>query len=223
MNNADGTDERFLWNQESTRDLIESYKKYPVLYAPNHDNYTDKTKRLEALKAIRREMIRHGRKITVEDIRKKIRVLRTQYARQLSKIKKSQLGRSKRGNVYKPRFWCFAQLEFLSNSDAASSVDCDSQADQDSESSHEEHGKETQEIHKEIGLVNRKESTSTRVSPEPSGFVPGGRNERVEDDLSTFGRLVEFELRKISSQQSLRKAKKEIINTLMDAQEICDD
>jgi hypothetical protein len=126
MNNADGTDERFLWNQESTRDLIESYKKYPVLYAPNHDNYTDKTKRLEALKAIRREMIRHGRKITVEDIRKKIRVLRTQYARQLSKIKKSQLGRSKRGNVYKPRFWCFAQLEFLSNSDAASSVDVNS-------------------------------------------------------------------------------------------------
>jgi hypothetical protein len=43
-------------------------------------------------------------------------------------------------------------------------------------------------FYKEIGLMNRKERASTRISPEISGFVPGGTNERVEDDLSTFGR-----------------------------------
>jgi hypothetical protein len=118
-------------------------------------------------------------------------------------------------------------------------LDCfqgEGQADQDDESVHEskdlgqlnivERGEETQEIesfYEEIGLVKREESTPTRISPETSGILPGGKIERIEDDLSTFGRLVELELRKISGRHSLRKAKKEILNILMDAQEACYD
>jgi hypothetical protein len=45
---------------------------------------------------------------------------------------------------------------------------------------------------------------------------------RLLIDLVVF-RLVELELRKISGRHSLRKAKKEILNILMDAQEACDD
>ncbi|XP_068895961.1 uncharacterized protein [Tenebrio molitor] len=228
MNNVGDTEDRVLWNRESTSDLIELYKKYPVLYAPKHGNYKNKRKRLEVLKVIRSDMNRRGRKMTVEDIRKKIQGLRTQYAHQLSKIRKSQLSGAKPENIYKPKLWCFGQLEFLRHSD--SSVDCESQADQDDDSLHEsqdfgQHGEETQEMknfYKEICLMNRKERASTRISPEISGFVPGGTNERVEDDLSTFGRLVEFELRKICNRQLLRRAKKEIIHILMDAQEVCD-
>jgi hypothetical protein len=126
MNNTEETEERFLWNQESTCDLIDLYKKYPVLYAPKDGNYKNKPKRLEALKAIRSEMSRRGRKMTVEDIKRKIHVLRTQYANQLSKIRKSQLSGTKPENIYKPTLWCFAQLDFLRNSDSALSVDVNS-------------------------------------------------------------------------------------------------
>jgi hypothetical protein len=45
---------------------------------------------------------------------------------------------------------------------------------------------------------------------------------RLLIDLVVF-RVVELELRKISGRHSPRKAKKEILNILMDAQEACDD
>jgi hypothetical protein len=122
MNNVGDTEDRVLWNRESTSDLIELYKKYPVLYAPKHGNYKNKRKRLEVLKVIRSDMNRRGRKMTVEDIRKKIQGLRTQYAHQLSKIRKSQLSGARPDDVYKPKLWCFEQLEFLRHSDSSGDV-----------------------------------------------------------------------------------------------------
>jgi hypothetical protein len=57
------------------------------------------------------------------------------------------------------------------------------------------------------------------ICPRLGGEVVN--EERFLIDLVGF-RLVEFELRKICNRQLLRRAKKEIIHILMDAQEVCD-
>mgnify|MGYP005983904287 FL=1 len=104
---SEHSEEKFMWGHEATCELIQLYKRHPVLYASFNSDYKNKGKRLDALNAIRSELVRRGRNISIEDIKRKIHGLRTQYANQLSKMKK---------NVeVKPTLWCFNQLDFLRN------------------------------------------------------------------------------------------------------------
>ena len=54
--------------------------------------------------------------LPVDDIRKKINSIRTQYFGEVNKIKKSQVSGAGAADVYKSNLWSFDHLQFLSNS-----------------------------------------------------------------------------------------------------------
>lgn len=51
--------------------------------------------------------------VSVEDIRKKINNLRTQFFAELNKVKKSMVSGTSADDIYIPTLWCFDQLAFL--------------------------------------------------------------------------------------------------------------
>lgn len=67
--------------------LIEEYKKHKCLYSTSHPQYHNKRVRQEALKDIAKNLqtIRYG--TTEEDIKEKMRRLRTVYMNERKKIK----------------------------------------------------------------------------------------------------------------------------------------
>lgn len=109
---------KFIWNQETTLLLIELYQNHSVLYLSSDPNYKNKVKRLEALQSISNEIIEKSafaasQCLSVEDIKQKIRILRTQYLKELSKIRDQENSGMGTNESYIPKLWCFDYLAFL--------------------------------------------------------------------------------------------------------------
>lgn len=166
---------RFVWCQTTTAALIELYKNYPVLYVVRHTDYKCKTKRLEALENIRIELIKRGKgDVSIEDIKRKIHGLRTQYANQLAKMKNHQ---TKGQGRYTPKLWCFPQLDFLKN--AESQIEEVGNFNRE-----EEHTNYYIEETNEVNVKEEQESLSGSKTESPNYMTMSD----PEDDIYTFGK-----------------------------------
>uniref|UniRef100_A0A1I8NSG9 MADF domain-containing protein n=1 Tax=Stomoxys calcitrans TaxID=35570 RepID=A0A1I8NSG9_STOCA len=94
-----------MWNKKLVELLITKYQEHSNLYNTKNSNYLDRSKRTRSLNAIANELKQYCEEITVEDIKRKIHTLRSQYIRELREHHK----RSDSGI----KLWCFDQLEFL--------------------------------------------------------------------------------------------------------------
>lgn len=108
--------EKFVWNRGSVNLVIENYKKRPLLYDSKNSLYKNRSKRLEALEEILHDVADNcsfaaNQGLNTDDIKQKIHTLRTQYFKELNKVKESTLT----GNLYVPKLWCFKKLSFLEN------------------------------------------------------------------------------------------------------------
>lgn len=94
------------------------YELHPILYEIKNDQYKNKSKRNRAFESILKEFITKFGSINVgvEDVRKKINALRTQFFAEMSKQKKSMVSGAGIEDVYMPKLWCFEQLSFLDSS-----------------------------------------------------------------------------------------------------------
>lgn len=114
--------DKFVWNRESVNLLIENYKKRPLLYNSKHHHYKNRTKRLQALEEILNDVAEKcpfaaNQGLNTDDIKQKIHTLRTQYFKEVNKIKEY----SSIGQLYVPKLWCFEKISFLENCGAVRS------------------------------------------------------------------------------------------------------
>lgn len=81
-------------------------KQHPLLYNPKHKDYTNSTlRKIEHIKLLKK--VRNlDRKININDVRKKIHTLRTQYVREVTLLKKAY----ENNENYLPKLWCFDTL-----------------------------------------------------------------------------------------------------------------
>lgn len=102
-----------MWNKDLTELLITKYQEYENLYNVQHPSYVDRVKRSNALFEICTELKKVNKNITVEEIKKKIHTLRSQYVRELREYNNSKRSGVGADDVVEPKLWCFNQLGFL--------------------------------------------------------------------------------------------------------------
>ena len=100
-----------LWNKDLVKLLIIRYQENEHLYNARHPLYSDRNKRLNTYLEITKEFKRIKKDITMEEIKKKIHALRSQYIKELNELNSKQS--SDISDDTEPRLWCFNKLEFL--------------------------------------------------------------------------------------------------------------
>lgn len=102
------------WPRGATLRLIELYEEHPCLYLPALAEYHNRGTRIKALEEITKNFNKlHLTNLKVEDIKKKIHGLRTQFLAELQKIRKSEVSGTSADDIYVPKWWCFENLRFL--------------------------------------------------------------------------------------------------------------
>ncbi|XP_075148543.1 insulator binding factor 2 [Haematobia irritans] len=94
-----------MWNKKLVELLIEKYREHNNLYNSQNPNYLDRSKRTKSLVEIANDLKQYCEEINVEEIKKKIHTLRSQFIRELRE--------NHRRNDFEIKLWCFDQLEFL--------------------------------------------------------------------------------------------------------------
>ncbi|EDW79953.1 uncharacterized protein Dwil_GK18054 [Drosophila willistoni] len=100
-------------NRQYLRTFIQMYKDLPVLWDTSLRDYTNREKRAEAYQRLVPIYHYLKRDATVEDVKKKINTLRTNYRKEL-KVVESAI---RSGSLHTPRCWTFQELDFLRNTE----------------------------------------------------------------------------------------------------------
>lgn len=98
----------FTMNKNNTIQFLECYEIHPCLWNPREKDYRNNNIRLAALKSIIEEM---RLKITVEELKVKIKNIRTTYSREASKIAASKKSGAGVDDVYKPQLLWFSTAD----------------------------------------------------------------------------------------------------------------
>lgn len=102
-------------NRENVRTLVMLYEQHPCLYVTKSAEYHNRNKRDQALQTICRNYEEITKQpITVDAVKKKINNLRSQYLEQINKIRQSKVSGASADEVYKPTWWLFDDMSFLS-------------------------------------------------------------------------------------------------------------
>ncbi|XP_063919698.1 uncharacterized protein LOC135134795 [Zophobas morio] len=107
--------EKFEWTKSTMEKFIIQFEKYPCLYDVKHQFYKNKHARAEAYNKIVETLKKEneGLKVTVEEAKKKITNLRSQYNHELNKIRASTHSGMGTDEIYEPTVWWFEKLQFL--------------------------------------------------------------------------------------------------------------
>ena len=102
----------FEWSRSLTTKVIEQYRQYECLWNSTSAAYKHRPNRENALAEIVETLRPVAPEITMEDIRKKINTLRSQYRKEVKMMEASDRGG---GPLYRPKLWCVNELSFLYN------------------------------------------------------------------------------------------------------------
>lgn len=99
--------------REILKMFIESYETMPELWDPRRADYKNSTKREHSLRSLL-EIFKHIKPdAKINDVKKKINSLRTNYRKEIKKIIASKRSGAGTENVYVPTCWTFYALNFL--------------------------------------------------------------------------------------------------------------
>lgn len=108
------------WSSKQILSFLEVYETYEVLWNIESHLYRDRTARDDAIKKLLCELNIEG--LTVEDLRRKIKMIKTVYSAELNKIIKSQKNEERNAVVYTPKLSWFQKADsFLRNVTATKS------------------------------------------------------------------------------------------------------
>ncbi|KAL1488823.1 hypothetical protein ABEB36_014619 [Hypothenemus hampei] len=106
----------FKWTLENILNFLEIYEKYEVLWNIKLDKYRDRNARDENMSKLKEELNAEGINVNVEEIRKKIKSIKTIYSQELNKILKSKKSGAGREDLYTPKLtWFEIADRFLRN------------------------------------------------------------------------------------------------------------
>ncbi|XP_037937540.1 uncharacterized protein LOC119671102 [Teleopsis dalmanni] len=103
--------DKIYWSHENLAILINLWKNNPNLYDLNHKDYLNRNRREKSFCAINMELKKRMPYLDMEDLRKKMQNLRTQYTREHRLVQRSI--RTESSTPYVPRLWYFKRLSFL--------------------------------------------------------------------------------------------------------------
>ncbi|CAH2094227.1 unnamed protein product [Euphydryas editha] len=92
-------------NKNNTIQFLECYEMHPCLWNPREQDYRNNNVRLAAPKSIIQEM---RLSITVEEVKLKVKNIRTTYNREASKVAKSKKSGAGEDDVYRPQLIWFS-------------------------------------------------------------------------------------------------------------------
>lgn len=101
----------FKWTKTQTELFINAFRKYPCLWEMKGCDYNNKVFKKQAAEAVLAEIGLQG--LTLQDIFKKIMILRGQYRKAKRFINQSGVSVAGDDQAYQPKLWCFQQLQFL--------------------------------------------------------------------------------------------------------------
>lgn len=107
----------FVWSKEATADLIDLYQNHSILYLASNPNYKNRNMRMQALQDIQQELSKSKfcskQCLDIADIKSKIHTLRTQFFKELGKVKRAEASGAGTNYLYESKLWCYEQLLFL--------------------------------------------------------------------------------------------------------------
>ncbi|XP_023300481.2 uncharacterized protein LOC111682718 [Lucilia cuprina] len=98
-----------FWTRDMIEKFIELLKEHECLYNNKNKFYYNRHIKDEICEYILHEMQKDKPAIQIGDIRRKMKVLRTQYARENRMLSLARV----HGKVYEPKLWCYHKLSFL--------------------------------------------------------------------------------------------------------------
>ncbi|XP_065371200.1 uncharacterized protein LOC135963322 [Calliphora vicina] len=98
-----------FWTRDMIEKFIELLKEHECLYNNKNKYYYNRHIKDEICEYILHEMQKDKPAIQIGDIRRKMKVLRTQYARENRMLSLARV----HGKVYEPKLWCYNKLSFL--------------------------------------------------------------------------------------------------------------
>lgn len=101
------------WDRKHVKMLILFVQKRDYLYNAQSKDYLDRIKKIHAFNELKNKLQTEMRGVTVTEIKKKWKNLRTQYVRELRFIRNSKKGGNGIKDQYVPKLWCFERLKFL--------------------------------------------------------------------------------------------------------------
>uniref|UniRef100_A0A1Y1MIF0 MADF domain-containing protein n=1 Tax=Photinus pyralis TaxID=7054 RepID=A0A1Y1MIF0_PHOPY len=102
------------WTKSLTITLIGLYEHHLCLYDVKNKFYSNKHARVEALNTIVGRLNEEpGVNFTVDDVKKKIANLRSQFNHELSKINSSKRSGGGTDDLYEPSVWWFEYMAFI--------------------------------------------------------------------------------------------------------------
>ena len=104
----------YKWQRSQIEKLIACVEESPCIYNTKSQEYLDRKKKAQAFKRIYEELRRKDSNITLEEVKRKWRILRIQYRQELrDSVKQSKQNGFASNDNYSPKLWCFEQLTFL--------------------------------------------------------------------------------------------------------------
>ncbi|CAH1998132.1 unnamed protein product [Acanthoscelides obtectus] len=107
---------KFVWSITATKLLISEYEAFELLYDSKNINYKNRNKRLDAYRSIAETVNTVSEGCTVEDVKKKLNGLRSQYLAEKMKVLRSKKSGARSDDLYKPTVYWFPLLTFLDKS-----------------------------------------------------------------------------------------------------------
>lgn len=108
------------WSQQYTRYFIELWAQHPILNMVTARDSTNRSNKMRAMEEILRDLNAMGdTKFTMDDIRRKIHGLRTQYQKERSLIQQSIDNGATGKDVYVPKLWTYNLLHFICDNERA--------------------------------------------------------------------------------------------------------
>ena len=105
----------FAWKDDHMETFLEIYRNHECLWNNKSENYHKTNIREKAYKTFHSELnLPH---LSVNDIRAKIKTIRTRYSSELAKIRKSEKSGSGSNDLYVPPLFWFKQSKVLPTTD----------------------------------------------------------------------------------------------------------
>lgn len=100
-------------DREALKAFISVYRQNPILWNTSLKEYSDRDKKNKCYKELLQVYQKIKKNAKIEDVKKKLNSLRTNYRKELRKIKDSQRTGSSTDDIYEPTSWIFWELQFL--------------------------------------------------------------------------------------------------------------
>ncbi|XP_042897010.1 uncharacterized protein [Parasteatoda tepidariorum] len=205
------------WNKNTVYKLIAEYKERPELWDSNIPSYSDRYIREKSLNDIAKLF-----ETDVENVKKKINNLRTQFLDNQKKVIESRTSGAGLDDVFEPKWVYYKELMFLKQS----TVPRDSRNNLKQKQKEIERTFEDDSTDEDPYLeTNLNSSNTTPTQPRKRKCTQEGdlmaaataaiNNVARKDDLDCFGSYIAAELRTLSP-RSRTVAKSRIFNTLME-------